>query len=179
MDRLHIDGLIDGLAHARILEGVLALDVGVEQLVAERIHVQEDGAQLRPGEHRVLGLFLMRSMSCTGTGSIMSMSPESSAATRVASDLMVWNITSVRLCSTLPHQFGLGLNTVFTPGSWLTTVNGPVPLALRANGLSEVADADWACVAPFASDHVLEKMYQVSHSACRMGLGEASTKSTV
>ena len=118
-------------------------------------------------------------MSCTGTGSIMSMSPESSAATRVASDLMVWNTTSVRLCSGLPHQLGFGLNTVFTPGSWLAIVNGPVPLALSANGLREVADAGCACVAPFASDHFLENMYQVSHSACRMGLGEVSTKSTV
>ena len=41
-----------------------------------------------------LGLVLTRSTSCTGTGSIMSMSPDSSAATRVASDLMVWKITS-------------------------------------------------------------------------------------
>src|SRR5215510_8389572 len=102
----------------------------------------------------------------------MSMSPESRAATRVASDLMVWNITSVRLCSGLPHQFGLGLYTVFTPGSWLTMMNGPVPLALSANGLREVADANCACVAPFASAHFLDIMYQVSHSACRMGLGD-------
>ncbi len=60
----------------------------------------------------VLALALMRAMSWTGTGSIMSISPESSAATRVASDLIVWKITSVRLCSGLPHQFGLGLKTV-------------------------------------------------------------------
>src|SRR6185436_3773816 len=124
-----------------------------------------------------LGLFLMRSISCTGTGSIMSTSPESSAATRVASDLMVWKITSSRLCSGLPHQLGFGLKTVFTPGSWLTIVNGPVPLALRANGLSDVAEAICACVAPFASAHFLENMYQVSHSACRIGLGDVSTKS--
>src|SRR4029079_12945528 len=58
-------------------------------------------------------------------------------------------------------------------------VNGPVPLALRANGLSEVAEAACACVAPFASAHFLENMYQVCHSALRMGLGELSTKSTV
>ena len=58
-------------------------------------------------------------------------------------------------------------------------MNGPVPLALSANGLSEVAEAACACVAPLASDHFLENMYQVSHSACRIGLGEASTKSTV
>ena len=58
-------------------------------------------------------------------------------------------------------------------------MNGPVPLALSANGLSEVAVAGWALAAPFASAQVLEKMYQVSHSACRIGLGEARTKSTV
>src|SRR5215813_4859644 len=109
----------------------------------------------------------------------MSMSPDRSAATRVASDLMVWKITSSRLCSTLPHQLGFTLNTVFTPGSWLTMMKGPVPLDLSANGLSEVADANCACVAPFASAHFLENMYQVSHSAFRMGLGEVSTKSTV
>src|SRR5215813_15402578 len=103
----------------------------------------------------------------------MSMSPERSAATRVGSDLIVWNTTSVRLCSTFPHQFGLGLKTVFTPGSWLTIMKGPVPLALTANGLSCVAMAGWALTAPIASAHFLEKMYQVSHSACRMGLGEA------
>src|SRR6185503_19203733 len=124
-------------------------------------------------------LALTRSTSCTGTGSIMSISPDNRAATRVASDLMVVKMTSVRLCSGLPHQFGLGLKTVFTPGSWLTMMKGPVPLALSANGLREVAVADWACVAPFASDHFLEKMYQVSHSACRIGFGEVRTKSTV
>src|SRR4029079_3741593 len=105
--------------------------------------------------------------------------PDSRAATRVASDLIVWNTTSSRLCSFLPHQLGLGLNTVFTPGSWLTMMKGPVPLALSANGLSEVAFADCACAPPFASHHFLESMYQVSHSAFRMGLGEVSTKSTV
>ena len=69
--------------------------------------------------------------------------------------------------------------TVFTPGSWLTMMNGPVPLALSANGLSEVAEAVCACTAPFASAHFLEIMYQVSHSACRIGLGEVRMKSTV
>src|SRR5688572_18461426 len=117
-----------------------------------------------PVSTSVDGLLLMRSTSCTGTGSIMSISPDSSAATRVASDLIVVKMTSVRLCSGLPHQFGLGLKTVFTPGSWLTMVKGPVPLALRAKGLSDVAVADWACVAPFASAHFFEYMYHVSHS---------------
>jgi hypothetical protein len=57
----------------------------------------------------VVGLDLTRSTSCTGTGSIMSISPERRAATRVASDLMVVKITSSRLCSFLPHQSGFGL----------------------------------------------------------------------
>ena len=109
----------------------------------------------------------------------MSISPDSSAATRVASDLMVWKVTSVRLCSGLPHQPGLGLYTVFTLGSWLTMVKGPVPFDLSANGLSEVAEDICACTAPFASAHFLDIMYQVSHSACRIGLGEVKTKSTV
>ena len=53
-------------------------------------------------------------------------------------------------------------------------MKGPVPLALSANGLSEVAVAGCACVAPFASAHFLEKMYQVSHSALqdRIGRGQ-------
>ena len=34
-------------------------------------------------------------------------------------------------------------------------------------------------VAPFAAAHFLDIMYQVSHSALRIGLGEVSTKSTV
>ena len=76
----------------------------------------------------------------------------------------------------MPHQLGLRLKTVLTPGSWLVTMKGPVPLAFSANGLSEVAEAGWAWTAPFASAHVLEKMYQVSHSQCRIGLGEARTK---
>ena len=92
----------------------------------------------------VLAPAWMRAMSCTGTGSIRSISPESKAATRVESELMVWNTTSSRLCSTSPHQRGLGRNTVFTPGSWLATMNGPVPLALSAKGLSARAVAGCA-----------------------------------
>ena len=52
---------------------------------------------------RVLALLLTRSMSCTGTGSITSTSPESKAATRVASLPMGVNTTSVTLPSILPQ----------------------------------------------------------------------------
>src|SRR6516162_2104908 len=58
-------------------------------------------------------------MSWIGTGSITSTSPESRAATRVAADAIGVKTISLRLCSGLPHQFGFGLNTVFTPGWWL------------------------------------------------------------
>ena len=60
-------------------------------------------------------LELTRWTSCSGTGSIQSTSPESSAATRVASFAIVVKIASSTLCSTLPHQFGFFLKTVFTP----------------------------------------------------------------
>src|SRR2546430_16739866 len=81
-----------------------------------------------------LGLLLTRSMSWTGTGSIMSMSPDSSAATRVAADLMDWKITSSRLCSGLPHQPGDGLNTGVKADSGLTVAEGLVAFGLQADG---------------------------------------------
>ena len=63
-----------------------------------------------------LGLALTRAMSWIGTGSMTSTSPDSSAATRVASEAIGVKTISLRLCSGLRHQFGFALNTVFTPG---------------------------------------------------------------
>ena len=60
----------------------------------------------------------------------MSTSPESSAATRVASDWIGVKTTSVRLCSFGPHQAAFGTSTVFTPTWRELILNGPVPLAL-------------------------------------------------
>ena len=45
-----------------------------------------------------------------------STSPDSRAATRVASEPIGVKTISLRLCSGLRHQFGLALNTVLTPG---------------------------------------------------------------
>ena len=53
-----------------------------------------------------LALALTRWMSCSGTGSITSTSPESSAATRVASEPIGVKTISSRLCSALSHQSG-------------------------------------------------------------------------
>ena len=63
-----------------------------------------------------LPLELTRAMSWIGTGSMTSTSPDNSAATRVASEPIGVKTISFRLCSGLRHQFGLALNTVFTPG---------------------------------------------------------------
>ncbi len=71
----------------------------------------------------------MRGMSCSGTGSIMSISPDMSAATRVAALATGMNTASVKLCSGLSHQVGLGTSTVRTPGSRDFSTKGPVPLA--------------------------------------------------
>ena len=47
---------------------------------------------------------------------MMSTSPDSRAATRVASEPIEREDDFLELCSGLRHQFGLALNTVFTPG---------------------------------------------------------------
>ena len=62
------------------------------------------------------GLESTRAISWIGTGSMTSTSPDSRAATRVASEPIGVKTISLRLCSGLRHQFGLALNTVFTPG---------------------------------------------------------------
>ena len=59
----------------------------------------------------------------------MSISPEISAATRVAALAIGRKIASVTLCSGLSHQPGLATSTVRTPGWRDLSMNGPVPLA--------------------------------------------------
>ena len=104
LDRLDVDGLVEGLAHAHVLERVLALDAGEQQFVALLVHAEEDGAQLRALQHLEVRIGLAaRSTSCSGTGSITSISPDSSAATRVASLPIGVKITSSTLPSTLPQ----------------------------------------------------------------------------
>ena len=52
-----------------------------------------------------LPLAFTRAMSWSGTGSMTSTSPDSRAATRVASEAIGVKMISFRLCSGLPHQF--------------------------------------------------------------------------
>ena len=47
LDRLQVERELHRLAHALVLERVLALDVGIEQLVARLVHAEEDRAVLQ------------------------------------------------------------------------------------------------------------------------------------
>ena len=51
VDRLLVDRLIKRLAHADVLERVLALDAGMAELVAGLVHAEENGANLRACQH--------------------------------------------------------------------------------------------------------------------------------
>jgi hypothetical protein len=74
-----------------------------------------------------------RGTSCGGGSLIRSTSPETSAASRVASEAIGVKITSSTLPSNrpslMPHQFGFFTHTVFTSGSRDFSMYGPVPLA--------------------------------------------------
>jgi hypothetical protein len=81
-----IEGVGEGLADALVLERVLARARHVQQLVAMLVEAEEDGAQL--GALHDLDIEprpARRGTSCSGTGYIMSISPDRIAATRVAS----------------------------------------------------------------------------------------------
>ena len=132
-----------------------------------------------PVRTRAFALAFTRPMSCTGTGSIRSTSPDSRAATRVGSDAIGVKTISVRLCSGRSHQSWLILKTVRTPGRWLSILNGPVPLAWSETRFAEVAVTDVGCLAWFASAQRLFMMNQVSHREMSVGLGDFRTMSTV
>ena len=78
-------------------ERIASLDAGVQQFVALLVHAQEDGAKLGFVTTRATLLALTRAMSAPASGSITSTSPESKAATRVASLPIGVKITSVAL----------------------------------------------------------------------------------
>ncbi len=81
--------------------------------------------------------------SWVGGSSTKSTSPESSAARRVAFDLMGSSTTSVTLPSFMPalwpHQSWCETSTVFTSVWRSFTMKAPVPLALRAAKVSSLA----------------------------------------
>ena len=58
LDGLDVDGLVQRLAHAQVLQRVLALHVRAGQFFAELVQAQEDGAVLRPFQHLQVGRLL-------------------------------------------------------------------------------------------------------------------------
>ena len=56
LDRIAIHGNIQCLAYADVLERILALDVGVQELRAELVETDEDGAHFHSVEHFELGV---------------------------------------------------------------------------------------------------------------------------
>ncbi len=58
LDRFPIHGQVERAAHPDVLEGVLALDVGVLQLVVVLVEADEDGAHFMPFEHAQRGVLL-------------------------------------------------------------------------------------------------------------------------
>ncbi|MNV65418.1 hypothetical protein D3C71_1581100 [compost metagenome] len=85
----------------------------------------------RPSRIFRSGLARRRFRSCGVGSSTMSTSPESSAAMRVAADLIGVYVIAVTLPGILPHQLGFFLSTIFTSGCQDSRMKGPVPMALR------------------------------------------------
>ena len=97
-----------------------------------------------PSATRMFGAARRRFMSCNGGSSTKSTSPDSSAATRVASEEIGRNTSSVTLAWVLsgsrqPYQPSLRRITVRTSCSRETRRNGPVPLAARTVCISSRA----------------------------------------
>ena len=119
-----------------------------------------------------------RGTSCSGTGYIRSISPDSSAATRVAALPMGVKTAFVRLCPGVPHQFGFGTSTVRVSGTHSSSMNGPVPLTLRFANVFTVAPSSRP-KALFASSHSLSMIQKFGRLSSSVGSGYFVTMSMV
>ncbi len=54
LDAIDVDRLVKRLAHPLVFEGILALDIGIQQLVTLLVHAQKNGAQLGALHYLVL-----------------------------------------------------------------------------------------------------------------------------
>ncbi len=116
LDQLDVDRLVEGFADADVLEGVLALDVRIQEFVAGLVHAEEDGAQFRSG-HDLGGAAGVDARDILDRNRLDDVDlarqqrrdPRRIRADRREDDLL-------QRCSGLRHQPAKGLNTVFTPG---------------------------------------------------------------
>ncbi len=122
-------------------------------------------------------------MSCTGGSRTKSSSPERSAALRVAPLATGRYSTVSRLPSNMPslvpHQSGLRLCVVFTPGSRETRMKGPVPLELSAEKVSSRLVMSCGFMDLFFPHHALLMMKMFETIAGSTGFGAVVTNSTV
>ena len=132
-----------------------------------------------PASTRVFEPLLMRAMSCCGTGSIMSISPEISAATRVDGLPIGVKIASSTLPSFFPHQLRLRTSTVRVPGSRDFRRYGPVPLALNDAVFSMPLRLSTGFSALLSMHHFLLKIIQRVKLFGRIGYGILVTTSIV
>ncbi len=113
------------------LERVLALDVGLDQLVAFGVEAEIDDTGLGALQNLDIGVFLqglgVGRRDLIGHVDVARLQRRD-AGRRVATGV---KITSVRLWVGLSHHFGLGTRTVFSPALRSFSMKGPVPMALR------------------------------------------------
>ena len=98
-----------------------------------------------------------------------SVSPESSAATRVASLPIGVKTISSTLPSALPHQLKFFTSTVRTEGCRSLRRNGPVPLALKLAVFSIPLRRSTGCSALLSSHHFLLMIASVVSVSGRIG----------
>ncbi len=87
-------------------------------------------------------------------------------------------ITSVRLCSGLSHQVGLGTRIVFSPARRSFSMKGPVPMALRVAKFSSFFTMSAGCTALFFSAQALDMMLIDAHLSASSGSGTVVVTST-
>jgi hypothetical protein len=103
----------------------------------------------------------------------------SSAATRVAADLMGRQTISVTLPSRFPHQFGFSTSAVFTSASRTFSIYDPVPLVLRTANVSSLPLKLCGFVTPCFSAHALLMMLKLVSCWSSTGFGPVVVISTI
>src|SRR5678815_5580502 len=81
--------------------------------------------------------------------------------------------------SLMPHQSGFFASTVFTPGSYDTSLKGPVPMALREANVGSLAVKFCGSAEAFFVAHALLMMGISPMAMVATGLGASLVNSTV
>jgi hypothetical protein len=172
-DRGHVDRMGHRAAHAHIRERVLGPVPERRVVMGE---AQHDDPALDPAMTEVPSLASTRSASCTGTGSIMSTSPDRSAATAVAEFWIGVKMASVMPWLASPHQPSKGTSTVSRSGWRLCNHEGTGAVHVARGEVLGVARGRSA---PLASAQPLSIIIQLAMESGNSGCGEVVRMSTV